>query len=83
MLKGAGQLVHVSGCNIDRHVIGEERSSIAAHCVAPDLNQQRLHDGWIVLLWRHADQIAQRATEAVSYTHLDVYKRQASGGRLG
>ena len=40
------------------------------------LNQRRAHNYYPEFLWRNTDKVFLDNKEAVSYTHLDVYKRQ-------
>src|SRR5205807_3568355 len=40
VLQRRGQLIDIPRSNVYRHMIGQQRSSIAAHGVAPHLNQQ-------------------------------------------
>ena len=48
MLQRRGQLVDVARSDVHRHMVGQQRSPIAAHGIAPHLDQQRLHHVGIV-----------------------------------
>jgi hypothetical protein len=60
VLQRCGQMIDVGCRDVDRRAF-EQRNAAAADGIAPDLDQQCLDNVGIELLWRQANEIAERA----------------------